>query len=51
VDENNETSPLLPGAGVGERFMALPDYQGNVGFDVAVGRDDWGIYFRIGEAF
>jgi outer membrane protein assembly factor BamA len=51
VDENNETSPLLPGAGVGVRYMALVDYQVNIGVDVAVGRDDWGIYFRIGEAF
>jgi outer membrane translocation and assembly module TamA len=51
VDENNKASPVLPGAGVGARFMALPDYQVNVGIDVAVGRDDWGSYFRIGEAF
>jgi len=23
----------------------------NVGLDFAVGKDDWGLYFRIGEAF
>ena len=23
----------------------------NVGMDVAAGKDDWGIYFRIGESF
>jgi hypothetical protein len=44
-------SELLPGAGVGFRFMAIPKERINIGFDVAVGKDDWGIYFRIGEAF
>jgi len=23
----------------------------SIGMDVAVGKDDWGLYFRIGEAF
>jgi hypothetical protein len=31
--------------------MALVDHQINVGLDIAVGRDDRGIYFRIGETF
>jgi len=26
-------------------------YHMNVGMDFAVGKDDWGLYFRIGEAF
>jgi outer membrane protein assembly factor BamA len=50
-DDEDPTSPLLPGAGVGVRFMTIPDYQINIGVDVAVGKDDWGLYFRIGEAF
>jgi len=44
-------SGLLPGAGVGIRFMAVPSEKINVGIDVALGKDDWGLYFRIGEAF
>ena len=42
---------LLPGAGVGFRYLMIPRERINVGFDVAVGKDDWGIYFRIGESF
>jgi outer membrane protein assembly factor BamA len=42
---------LLPGAGVGIRYMAVPSEKINVGIDVAVGKDDWGLYFRIGESF
>lgn len=42
---------LLPGAGVGFRYMMIPSERINVGVDVAVGKDDWGLYFRIGEAF
>lgn len=42
---------LLPAAGAGIRFKALPKQRINVGIDVAVGKDDWGLYFRIGEAF
>jgi hypothetical protein len=41
----------LPAIGAGYRFTAFVDYHLNVGLDVAVGRDDWGVYFRIGEAF
>ncbi|NPA36214.1 MAG: BamA/TamA family outer membrane protein [Chlorobi bacterium] len=44
-------SGLLPGAGAGIRFMAIPKRKINVGVDAAVGKDDWGIYFRIGEPF
>lgn len=44
-------SNILPAAGAGIRFMAIPKSRITVGMDVAAGKDDWGIYFRIGEAF
>jgi outer membrane protein assembly factor BamA len=44
-------SEILPGAGLGLRYMMIPKERINVGFDVAVGREDWGLYFRIGESF
>lgn len=40
-----------PGAGVGYRYRAFKAVKFNIGLDAAVGKDDWGIYFRIGEAF
>lgn len=42
---------LYPGAGVGYRYRAFKTVKFNVGLDAAVGKDDWGIYFRIGESF
>ena len=33
------------------RYMAFPENKMNVGLDFAAGKDDWGIYFRIGESF
>lgn len=42
---------VLPGGGAGFRYNVFPEYHMNVGMDFAVGKDDWGIYFRIGEAF
>ena len=42
---------LLPGVGTGFRFNVFPERHMNVDLDVAVGADDWGVYFRIGEAF
>lgn len=42
---------LLPAVGAGIRFLAIPSAKINIGIDVAVGKDDWGLYFRIGEAF
>ncbi len=42
---------VLPAGGVGIRFIAVPDEKINVGIDVAAGEGDWGLYFRIGEAF
>ncbi len=49
--DEDYTSPLLPAGGVGLRFMALPSYHINLGVDAAVGKGDWGLYFRISEAF
>lgn len=48
---NIGNSELLPGVGVGFRYMMIPDKRINIGMDVAVGKDDWGLYFRIGESF
>ena len=42
---------LLAGGGIGLRYMMLPKERINVGIDVAFGKEDWGLYFRIGEAF
>jgi len=42
---------ILPAAGLGARFMAVPSEKINVGIDVAFGEDDWGLYFRIGEVW
>ncbi len=53
VDDPEEItwSGLLPAVGAGIRYMAIPSEQINIGIDVAVGKDDWGVYFRIGEVF
>jgi len=42
---------LLPGAGIGFRYLMIPKERINVGIDIAKGKGDWGLYFRIGEAF
>jgi len=42
---------ILPAAGAGVRFMAIPKSRITVGIDVAAGKGDWGVYFRILEAF
>ncbi len=42
---------ILPGIGTGIRFTAFEDNHMNVGLDIAAGDGDWGLYFRIGEAF
>ena len=42
---------LLPGAGVGLRYLMIPEERINVGIDIAKGKGDWGLYFRIGESF
>lgn len=50
---NNEDfdGTFLPGGGVGFRYKAFKKVKFNIGLDAAVGKDDWGLYFRIGEAF
>lgn len=40
-----------PGIGAGMRFAVFKQSDLNVGFDAALGKDDWGLYFRIAEAF
>lgn len=42
---------LYPGAGIGYRYRAFKTEKFNIGLDAAVGKGDWGLYFRIGEAF
>lgn len=42
---------MYPGAGVGYRYNPFKKSKFNVGLDGAVGKGDWGVYFRIGEAF
>lgn len=42
---------FLPGGGFGFRYRAFKDVKFNIGLDAALGKDDWGVYFRIGEAF
>jgi hypothetical protein len=49
IESNN--GEILPSIGIGYRYMAFPKYKMRVGIDVAAGKDDWGIYFRIGESF
>ena len=46
-----DSGTLLPGAGIGFRYTIIPEEHFNVGLDVAIGLKDWGIYFRLGEAF
>lgn len=42
---------LLPGGGVGIRYRIIPSLKVNIGVDVGVGKDDYSLTFRIGEAF
>ncbi len=49
IESNN--GELLPSAGFGFRYTAFPEYKMNVGLDIAAGKGDWGVYFRIGESF
>jgi outer membrane protein assembly factor BamA len=44
-------SGLLPALGAGLRYKFIKSRNVNIGIDAAVGKDDWGLYFRIGEAF
>jgi len=53
VDDPEEITwgGLLPAVGAGVRYTVIPSEEINIGIDLAFGRDDWGIYFRIGEVF
>ena len=42
---------LLSAIGAGLRFMAAPDKKVNIGLDLAKGKEDYGIYFVLSEAF
>lgn len=42
---------ILPGGGAGIRFTVSEETNMNVGIDIAAGKGDWGIYFRVGESF
>ncbi len=50
-DNESFNGTFLPGGGVGFRYKAFKAIKFNIGLDAAVGKDDWGLYFRIGEAF
>jgi outer membrane protein assembly factor BamA len=47
----SDNGRLLPGIGTGFRYVVDTETGFRIGADFAVGRDDWGLYFRIGEAF
>jgi len=53
VTKNNAWSveQILPAGGAGIRYRMIEKIKVNVGFDAAVGKGDYGLYFRIGEAF
>jgi hemolysin activation/secretion protein len=44
-------SELLPGVGAGIRYRLIPALKINIGVDAGVGKGDYSITFRIGEAF
>lgn len=50
---NNEehNGRLLPGIGTGFRYVFMKDTHSTIGFDIAQGDGDWGMYFRFSEAF
>jgi hypothetical protein len=48
---DDDDGTVLPAIGTGIRFTADLETNLNVGIDIAVGRGDWGLYFKFGEAF
>lgn len=48
---DNHNGQILPGIGAGFRYTISEETHMNVGMDIAAGKDDWGLYFRIGESF
>lgn len=51
VDDNGNASSLLPAIGSGLRYLLVKQEGINVGIDAAIGKNDFGIYFRLSEAF
>ena len=47
----DDNGRLLPSVGAGFRFTISEETNMKVGMDIAKGSGDWGIYFRVGEAF
>ena len=50
-DISGSNGEIFPGGGVGFRYTVFEEQHMNVGLDAAVGKNDWGLYFRISEAF
>jgi len=50
-DVEGDNNQVLPSIGAGFRYNVFPKNHLNIGLEGAVGKDDWGIYFRIGESF
>lgn len=48
---DDDNGVLLPGIGTGIRYVVFEKNHMNVGLDFAVGKDDWGMYFKVGESF
>lgn len=44
-------APFLPSIGVGFRYRMVESEKVNIGLDFGVGKNDWSLTFRIGEAF
>jgi hypothetical protein len=51
VKDDDGWSSLLPSVGTGIRYLMIKDEGINAGVDVAFGKGDVGLYFRITEAF
>jgi len=49
IDAHNEY--WYPAIGGGVRYLVLKENNMRVGLDYGVGREDWGVYFKIGESF
>lgn len=47
----DDDGKLLPAIGTGIRYNFMKETHTNVGIDIAKGIDDWGLHFRISEAF
>ncbi|MFT4753198.1 MAG: outer membrane protein assembly factor BamA [Salibacteraceae bacterium] len=48
---DSDNGLLLPGMGLGVRYVVFEENHMNMGMDIAVGKGDWGLYFKIGESF